>query len=250
MDDLLESSAHAVFHPTYGIPVLIGILIMLVFPITKDICDPELKRSYYKIQLVTLFGAIVGSKLSVLVGDALWPIRSFNHWEQLLYSGRSITGALILGFIAAEIAKPIMRYRLPPNDRFAVVLPISLGIGRIGCFLTGCCRGTPYDGMFAIAYDDHIHRHPAQLYEAGFHFAVAAFLYYLYRKGILRERLFVLYLACYGAYRFFSEYIRETEKAFAGYSAYQLFAVMMIIIGLAALYRRSRQIPIIMEKAV
>ena len=69
-------------------------------------------------------------------------------------AGRSIAGALLFGFIGAELAKPLMRYRLPPNDRFATVLPFSIAIGRIGCLLAGCCLGEPWNGPWAVRAAD------------------------------------------------------------------------------------------------
>ena len=49
-------------------------------------------------------------------------------------------------------------------------------IGRIGCFLGGCCFGAPFDGPWAVVYSDPlapaafeagVPRHPSPLYEAG-----------------------------------------------------------------------------------
>ena len=53
-----------------------------------------------------------------------------RDWHEILLSGRSVTGALILGFLAAEAAKPLLGYSMPPNDRFATLLPFSFAIGR------------------------------------------------------------------------------------------------------------------------
>lgn len=177
------------------------------------------------------------------MGDALWPIKEFHDWLHLVTSGRSIVGALLFGFIAAEIAKPLLNYRLPPNDRFAMILPFSIGIGRIGCFIAGCCRGEPWDGMFAITYEDNIPRHPAQIYDMLFNFVLGFIFIQLYRRKLLHGRLFALYMICYGIFRFISEFWRETIKAFDGYSAYQWMAVAMVIVGMVALVVRSYRVP-------
>lgn len=218
--------------------VLLGFALVLVFPITRDLGGAAERRSYYRIQLVTLLGALLGAKLAVLMGDALWPLRPFDDWLALAYSGRSIIGALVVGFLVAELAKPIMGYRLPPNDRFAIVLPCSIGIGRVGCHLVGCCRGHPHDGLLSVTYDDGIARHAIAVYEMGFHFAMAALLLWFYRRGILRGRLFAFYLVGYGVFRFASEALRVTDKAFLGLSAYQWFALVAVLAGLVALVAR------------
>jgi len=81
-----------------------------------------------------------GAKLSVLIGDYHWPWVTVEDWRNVLWSGRSITGALILGFLCAELAKPLIGYPMPPNDRFAALLPFTIATGRVGCLITGCCR--------------------------------------------------------------------------------------------------------------
>lgn len=230
-------------HASYTGLMLAGFALMFLFPATKHFTEPADKRRYYTMQLITALGAVIGAKVAVILGDALWPLKPFDDWVALLASGRSIVGALLFGFIAVEIAKPLMHYDIPPNDRFAVILPFSIGIGRIGCLLTGCCRGLPYDGPFAIAYEDGILRHLAQLYETLFHFAAAYALLLLWRRQILFGRLFALYLVVYGMFRFGTEFLRETAKPYAGLSAYQLMCIAMILAGGIALALRSMRQP-------
>jgi len=223
--------------------MLIGFALVLGFPLTKHMKESRDRRRYYILQAITLIGAAFGAKLAVLMGDALWPLKHFDDWMALLFSGRSIMGALLVGFLVAEAAKPLMAYKMPPNDRFAVVLPFSIGIGRFGCYLAGCCRGLPYDGPFTITYADGIARHPIAFYEMAFQLAAGLLLLHLYRQKILFGRLFALYLVLYGSFRFQTEYLRETEKAFFGYSAYQWFALAAVISGIVAIAVRSRRQP-------
>lgn len=224
-------------NPAYAGMVLLGMLVLLLFPATRGF-DAWQKRRYYVIQAITLVAAVLGAKLAVLMGDALWPLQPFNHWHALLYSGRSIVGALLVGFLVSEMAKPLLRYPLPPNDRFAVVLPFSIGIGRLGCYFAGCCLGLPHEGPLALVYADGIARYPIALYEMAFHFTAGLVLLRLYRSRVLFGRLFALYLAGYGVFRLLTEELRVTEKAFAGLSAYQWFALLMIIAGSVALVAR------------
>ena len=177
------------------------------------------------------------------MGDALWPLEHFDDWMALLLSGRSIIGALVVGFLMAEAAKPFMSYKMPPNDRFAVILPFSIGIGRFGCYLAGCCRGLPYDGPLSIAYADGIARHAIAFYEMAFHIAAGLLLLQLYRRKILFGRLFALYLILYGTFRFQTEFLRVTEKAFLGFSAYQWFALAAIVAGIITIALRSARQP-------
>jgi phosphatidylglycerol:prolipoprotein diacylglycerol transferase len=227
----------------YAAMVLLGFALALAFPLTRGLRSADDRQRYWTLQAITLLGALLGAKFAVLMGDALWPIQPFHEWVELLISGRSIVGALLFGFLFAEAAKPLLGYRLPPNDRFAMILPFSMGVGRVGCILAGCCRGVPWDGPLAITYGDGIPRHPAPLYEMLFDFAMGYALVALYRRGKLPGRLFAVYMAAYGMFRFVSEYWRETAKAFAGLSAYQWFALALVIAGLASLALRTWRPP-------
>lgn len=230
-------------HFAYVAMVLLGLVLVFAFPLTRGYAARSDRQRYWLLQGITLFGALVGAKLAVLFGDALWPLRPVPDWRELLVSGRSVAGALLFGFLAAEVAKPLLGYRLPPNDRFAMVLPFSLGLGRLGCLLEGCCRGIPWDGPLAVTYEDGIPRHPAPLYEMMFDFGVGLMLVALWRRGKLPGRLFALFMILYAAFRFASEFWRETAKAFFGFSAYQWICVAMLLAGALAFALRRRSSP-------
>jgi phosphatidylglycerol---prolipoprotein diacylglyceryl transferase len=225
----------------YGLPVLVGIVLISFFPSTKHYQNSEDKKKYYMIQAVTLVAAILGAKLVGLSGDHYWPMMPVAHWKDIIYSSRSLVGGLFFGFLVAELCKPLFKYKLPPNDRFAMILPVSVAVGRVGCLLAGCCRGIPYEGPFAITYSDFIARHPMPAYEITFHLSIALVLVLLVRRGILTGRIFAIYLMSYGAFRFISEFLRVTPKTFFGHSLYQWLSVALFILGLLSLLLRSLQ---------
>ena len=223
-------------HAAYSAMVLIGIGLTLAFPTTRGL-DPVQRRAYVRIQVVTLVCAVIGAKFAVIMGDALWPLRPFPHWSDIAFSGRSIVGALLFGFLGAEICKPLMHYQLAPNDRFAMMLPFSIGVGRFGCLIAGCCAGVQWDGPMAAVDASGVARFPSQLLEVSAQFATGALLVWLWRSGRLRGRLFSLYLICYGLFRFVSEFWRATQKAFVGFSAYQWLALALIFCGIWSFHR-------------
>lgn len=224
----------------YAGMIVLGLMVLGASRVTKDLRAPGEKRQYYAIQAVTIVCALVGAKLGVLMGDARWPMVPFHDWALLAGTGRSIAGALLFGFIGAELAKPLMRYRLPPNDRFATVLPFSIAIGRIGCLLAGCCLGEPWNGPWAVRAADGVLRHPAPVYEMVFNVAVGVLFAYMLRRRMLFGRLFALYLVLYGAFRFAIEFVRATPKDWPlALSGYQWLALAMVVAGGAVLVRRT-----------
>ncbi len=227
-------------YPLYALPVLLALLFGLLFPVTRHITEGRVRRQYYTLQLITFLSAIVGAKLVFLCGEFQWPFRPIDNWQQVLYSGRSIIGALIFGLLGAELAKPFLRYPLPPNDRFAAQLPFAFAIGRIGCLSTGCCRGIAYNGPGAITYSDAIPRHPIPAYEMLFHVLAGLIAIWLVRNRRMTGCVFSLYLIAYGIFRFLSEFIRETPKSFGSFSAYQWLSIVMVLLGMAFLLKRKR----------
>ena len=221
----------------YSGMVALGLVLLLVFRPAGQYGTRE-RRQYWRLQAITLVAALLGAKFAVLMGDGRWPLVPFDDWVGLMLSGRSIVGALLFGFLAAEAAKPLLRYPLPPNDRFAMLLPFSIGTGRLGCWLAGCCVGVESDGPLSLVGIDGVSRIPAPLIEMLFHLLAGFALLVLFRQVRMRGRLFALYMVAYGVFRILSEYWRITPKDFGGWSAYQWLALAMVIAGCAALYAR------------
>ncbi len=234
----LDSGLHA----SYIVLILLGIALFAFFRPTAQYSSPE-KRSYWRLQAITLIAALVGAKFAVLMGDALWPLEPMKDWSALLWSGRSIVGALLFGFLAAEAFKPLLKYRMPPNDRFAIILPFSIATGRLGCWFAGCCLGIPMDHGIALVAADGVSRYPAALVETVFHALAGICLMTMWRHGLMAGRLFAVYLLAYGMFRFMTEYVRITEKAFAGLSAYQWLCLIMMLAAIVALYLRRGMTP-------
>jgi phosphatidylglycerol:prolipoprotein diacylglycerol transferase len=231
------------FQPTYLLFVGAGVLLALLFPVAKHIRDEKLRRQYYLMQIITLIGAVVGAKLSVLVGDCHWPWAPVTDWQNIFWSGRSITGALLFGFLFAEIAKPLVGYTMPPNDRFATLLPFTIALGRFGCLTAGCCRGLPCDSWCALPGVDGVPRYPTQLIEIIFQLAIGILFVVMVKRKLLFGRLFSVYLIAYGTFRFLTEFIRDTPKFFWAFSGYQLISLVMIAFGTAFLLKRTLSPP-------
>ena len=235
----------------YSVIVAVSFALLFVHPASKTIADPVMRRRYHLVQLATLLGAIVGAKIALLMGDKGWPMTPIGSWRDVVYSGRSITGGLLGGLLAGEVAKPAFGYTLPPNDHFAAKLPLSIALGRIGCLLGGCCRGVALSvspdraSWFYVRYDDGVARWPAQGVEIVFQLGAFALFVWLVRRRLLQGRVFCLYLVLYGVFRFATEFLRETPKVsfFSGsfsFSVYQLLCLVMIVLGAGLMVGRSR----------
>src|SRR5262245_32175059 len=98
------------FYSTYALPILAALLLGALYPVARHITDARQKREYLLLQLITFVSAVAGAKLAFLFGEYGWPVRPVDDWRAVLFSGRSIVGALIFGLLGAEITKPFVRY--------------------------------------------------------------------------------------------------------------------------------------------
>ena len=59
----------SLIHPFYFLSASAAILLALLFPVTRHLDRKADKRSYYRMQGIMILGAVLGAKISVLIGD-------------------------------------------------------------------------------------------------------------------------------------------------------------------------------------
>ncbi|MCC5880670.1 MAG: prolipoprotein diacylglyceryl transferase [Idiomarina sp.] len=172
------------------------------------------------------------------------PLSLFN----MSSGGMSFHGGL-LGAITAIVlyAKVKGRSVLAVGDFVAPLVPIGLGAGRLGNFINGELWGrttdVPWAMIFPAAGPDP--RHASQLYQAFFEGLVLfAVLYLFTRKPRQTGMVSGLFLACYGAFRLFTEAFRQPD-AHLGLLAGQLsmgqwLSIPMLLAGIALMLVASR----------
>lgn len=169
------------------------------------------------VSLGAFCGGMIGSKLPFAIFHPEGPLCG-QAW---LSDGKTIVFGLLGGYLGVELGKWLTDVRVKTGDAFAVPVAVAVGIGRLGCFVGGCCFGVPSSLPWAVRFADGIPRHPTQIYEAGFHWIMAAILLRLERKQLLPRQRFKFYLLTYCGYRFLTEFIRPEPRLFAGLTAYQ-----------------------------
>lgn len=212
----------------YRYPLLMGAAMLA--------CGILLRRSQEKLPLTwwekaaiglgAFCGAMLGAKLPFVLAD--WEgLRSGTAWFS---DGKTIMCGLVGAYFGVELTKWALEIRTKTGDTFAAPMAVAVGIGRLACFVGGCCFGTPtslpWGCRFPTAGDD-LPRHPTQLYEAGFHFVMAAVLMVLRKRGVWSGQLAKFYILTYLGYRFVTEFIRPEARVFAGLTGYQWAALLL-----------------------
>jgi phosphatidylglycerol:prolipoprotein diacylglycerol transferase len=179
--------------------------------------------------LAALGGGAVGARLYYFL--PLWfrgqmsLSQLFSTWSDGSgFYGAFIAGSLALGVTAYFKKIPILRMW----DATMGTVPLGFGIGKIGCFLAGCCYGmrSPAGVRFAPGSLCYVTQrgkglipgdaaaslpvHPVQLYEMLFGFALFAALEVLQRRPSKRPgEVFAATALGYSAYRFVIEFFRD-----------------------------------------
>lgn len=173
-----------------------------------------------------VLGAIVGAKLLFLVlGWEHYARGELRFWADfdvgfVFFGG--LLGAALAGLIFARIRG--LGYARGA-DYYAVAIPMGHAIGRIGCFLAGCCAGRP--------------PHPVQLYES-FGLALIALmcravLTRVESGKVVTGAAFRCYLIMYGLLRILLDPLRADGRLerFFGFSHQQLIAMTIIVAVIA-----------------
>ena len=176
---------------------------------------------------------ILGARIFYII--LMWDYFSQNFLEMgmIMHGGLAWQGGLIGGSLAGLWF--IKRKKLELRVFLDLVAPyIALGqaIGRIGCFLNGCCYGKAV--VWGIYFPVHQARlAPTQLYETIGLFLAFIILKYAQTKPHRSGMIFVLYLWLGAMERFTVEFFRADHDVWwFGLSLFQYISLGIIIAGL------------------
>lgn len=191
--------------------------------------DRNFHHHVWNLTFILLCAGLLGSRFAHVFYEqpgyyAESPLRIFFIWQ----GGFVFLGGFLVAVVAG-LAYLVLRVkkidRLVYFDFFAPILSLSLILGRIGCFLNGCCYGAFCDLPWAVSFSDEngliYPRHPTQLYSAGWELLILIWLivwqkkknFYLNLSGESRTSqlgsLFHVWLFLHSFGRFFIEFFRD-----------------------------------------
>ncbi len=159
---------------SYGAMLALGLLLGTLL---NSWLAPSNSLSKERIQSATLWimaAALVGTRVFyVLIEPQEFvnqPWRVFFIWEGgMVFYGGFIGGLLTSFWLAWRWKISLLRL----YDGLVPGLALGQALGRVGCFLAGCCYGLPWEGFCSVVFTDPkslapqgLHLHPSQLYEA------------------------------------------------------------------------------------
>jgi phosphatidylglycerol---prolipoprotein diacylglyceryl transferase len=207
------------------------------------------------IAFIMIFGGVVGARLFYVFFhldefSGNW-LDSFNpfHSGQFGIAGLNLYGGVVTAIILSFIY--IRKKEMPllaTFDTFAPTLGLGLIFTRIGCFMNGCCFGTPTDLPWGVSFPlDSIpyyvfgdaHLHPAQLYSSFYGLFLFLFLHWRLKHKSFDGQVVALLFMIEAIFRYLIEFVRYYESemhfSFMGMNPTynQAISIMLFALGLA-----------------
>ncbi len=189
--------------------------------------SPMARRHADDVIFYATLGVILGGRMGYVLfyqpAMLLNPLQILRLWD----GGMSFHGGVIgtsIGLILFARSQGLHWLRV--HDYVACTVPFGLFFGRLANFVNGELYGKPSDVPWAIIFPrtgDDVARHPSQLYEAGLEgivlFAILWFCFWRTKMRYEPGKLVGIFVAGYGAARFFVEFYREPDEQLREFAA-------------------------------
>ena len=231
---------------------------------------PVTGEEFSDLAFYVMLGVVIGGRIGYMVFYntaelVAHPLSLFRVWEGGMSFHGGLLGVLVAGLLWSR--KHGLQF-FDVVDFVAPLVPIGLGLGRLGNFINGELWGAltdkPWGMIFPSALEslgktrDELHamylagqlndqaRHPSMLYEFALEGVVLfAVLWFYSRKPRPRYAVSGLFALLYGLFRFAVEFVRVPD-AQLGYLAFgwvtmgQILSVPLILVGLFLLWLSRR----------
>jgi len=212
--------------PTYGVLVAIAFLTALWMAGRLARKAGLNHDSVTNLGIYCALAALGGAKLMMFLVDIPYYT---EHPSEICSLGTLRAGGVFYGGLIAALVVAfwyIRKTKLPPlktADVFAPAIALGHAIGRIGCFMAGCCWGIACDRPWAVTFTNPkandlvgvpLNRplHPTQLYESAAEFLIFGILYRMVGRRHADGAVIATYLVLYSTTRFIVEFYRFHEQ--------------------------------------
>ncbi|GDY11594.1 hypothetical protein LBMAG53_04720 [Planctomycetota bacterium] len=244
----------------HGVLTMTGFIAAFVVAQTRSSIIGVTRRDLTDLTVIAGLFGLAGARIlylwerpGVLVDGTGQPLTGSAWWWAAVDIDR---GGMVWygGALLASLAMVIfVRWRRLPAlalaDLIVPVVLLGLAIGRIGCFINGCCWGKPCDLPWAT-WHHGVLVHPTQLYETAVCLALFSGLWWWWRHRRADGDIATAGIIAYAMWRFINEFLRDhkalVEQQVQGLTvtSAQLISIGLIVgaiaLRLALAWRRSR----------
>ena len=230
----------------YGITYLVGLA--LAWWLASVRARKTAQWSEEQVSDLIFYGAvgiILGGRIGYMIfygwqGLLDDPISIFKVWQ----GGMSFHGGMLGVFVALYVfGRKTRSGFFAVSDFIAPLVPLGLGMGRLGNFINAELPGRVTEVPWALIYPgDSVGRHPSSLYQFALEGPLLFAILFTYSLKT-RPRMAVsgLFLIGYAGIRITSEFFREPDAhlqfiAFGWVTMGQALSVPMLICGIALMW--------------
>jgi phosphatidylglycerol:prolipoprotein diacylglycerol transferase len=223
--------------------------------------DPDIVGD---VAIWLLVSGVLGARLMfVILNPSLFSLRDplgvFKIWEGgLVFYGGVLAAVPVGAFLLRRKQVDVWHFA----DVAAPYIAFAHAIGRIGCFLNGCCFGKPSDVPWAVTFPKFVDEtgaivgspvyehqlyfcdpplitanaarslpvHPTQLYSALGLTIIGCLLLFLWKRRMFRGQIFWSYVLLYAVFRFFVEIFRaDNPEILWGLTISQVVGIFLFL---------------------
>lgn len=229
----------------YSYPLMMGAAWAIAIQIAKSLNQKnQIKFKQINFYLTGLFiSSWIGAKLFYLwtadFAAKEMAQQSANFWlgGGFVFYGGMIFALLFTLMFAIRSKQALFKFNI-----FVPALAIGHGVGRLGCFLAGCCYGKETSSWFSI-HMHHADRYPTQLLEA--FLLISAGIIFKNSKYQSQKELVVIYVGFYSVLRFLIEFLRgDLVRGIysVGLSTSQLISILLAFLSAILIVTQRRKL--------
>ena len=211
-----------------------GLMLVVAFSVSVSLaCRKAASKNIepdriFNLAFLSFISGVIGARIFYVIENFGYYAREPIEIIKLQHGGLSWFGGLAAGSIAAAVyikKNKLGVYRV--LDLIAPFIALAQAIGRVGCFLNGCCYGKESSaGIYFPAHDKTLI--PTQLYSSLLLLAIFLVLRVLQDRPHRDGEVVFTYLLLYSLKRFFIEFWRADNPAiFHHLTLFQLISLAL-----------------------
>ena len=231
---------------TYGLFVGIGFLVGLLVTVRIGKSEGITSQQVIDMGFVIILSALIGSRLLYIIMNASHyrhePLDIFKIWQGgLVFSGGIIGVILTMLWYGKRFRISLWK----AGDLWAPAAAMGQGIGRIGCFMAGCCYGRPTDLDWGVVFTHpnslaplNVPLHPTQIYSSMSGFIIFFILLLINSKKRFEGHVFLWFLILHSTARLMLEHFRGDDRGIfltSNVSITQFVTTLILIASVAIL---------------
>jgi phosphatidylglycerol:prolipoprotein diacylglycerol transferase len=233
---------------TYGLFVAMGIVAGILVTIRIGKSQGIGTQQIVDMDLIIIFSGIIGSRLAYIIMNFSYYKTNLMDILKLWHGGLVFSGGLIAVLFAIVLYTWRRNFNIwQIGDLCSPAAAIGQSIGRIGCFMAGCCYGKPTDVPWAVVFTDprslawlkNIPLHPTQLYSSLSGLIIFIVLMILSAKKKFEGQVLLWFLILHSTQRLLIERFRGDDRGLipgSDWSVTQLLTTIILIGSVVTLF--------------